>query len=133
MKIFRKKFLLSFLLIFLFLFLLVFIYTSHQIGTSVLKYCRLAQAQYPGDCVEALSQQLNDPANSFADRNSAVWALGQLGDSRALPVLESHYTGQIPSREPWNGTLSQYELKKALKLARGSFNATAFFWRYRLP
>jgi hypothetical protein len=72
---------------------------------------------------------LEDENRSFKARNSAIWALGQFGDSRALPVLEKYYTGNIPDREPLNGTISQYELKKAIKLAKGGTNISAFIWR----
>ena len=82
--------------------------------------------------VEALIGVLEDESNPYGMRNSAIWALGQLGDRRALPVLENLYTGDIPEREPWDGTLSQHELSKAIKLARGGFNATAIFWRNSL-
>jgi len=55
--------------------------------------------------------------------------LGQLGDSRALPVLQGYYTGNIPSKESLDKTISQYELEKAIKLTSGGFNVTAIFWR----
>jgi hypothetical protein len=55
-------------------------------------------------------------------RNSAIWALGQLGDGRALPALERYYMGIIPDREPFDEMISQYELNKALHLAKGGTN-----------
>lgn len=116
-------------------FVLLFLITSALIGYSVREKCDLAKGRYGQnlDCVEALSLHLEDKENPLGERNSAVWALGQLGDSRALPVLEKYYTGDIPDREPWNETISQYELKKAINLAKGSFNATHFIWHYDLP
>ena len=111
------------------LFLGIFVATSLVIGDGVRQNCIRAQNIYGGDCVEALTSHLDDENNPYGERNSAIWALGQLGDSRALPVLGKYYTGDIPDREPWNGTISQYELKKAIKLAKGSFNITAFVWR----
>jgi len=53
-----------------------------------------------------------------------------LGDSRALPTLQKYYTGNIPNREPLDGVISQYELKKAINLTSGGVNLTAIFWRY---
>lgn len=91
--------------------------------------CSKAQTKYPGDCVAALSLTLEDTSNDFRTRNSAIWALGQLGDKRALTVLEKNYTGNIPEKESLDAGLSQYELKKAIKLAGGSFNATHWVWR----
>lgn len=109
--------------------LLFFVVTCFWIGRSVKRQCQEAKRVYPGDCVEALITLLNDESRGFRERNSAVWALGQLGDRRALPVLESYYTGNIPPRESLDKTISQYELKKAVKLTSGGFNASAVFWR----
>ena len=106
------------------LFTFMFIVTCTLIGLDVNQRCEIAQDKYKGDCVEALSAYLSDENNSYKSRNSAIWALGQIGDKRALPVLESYYTGEIPNKEPINETVSQYELKKAIKLVSGGFNAT---------
>jgi hypothetical protein len=62
-------------------------------------------------------------------RNRAIWALGQLGDERALLVFEKYYTGEIPEREPLSEVISQYELKKAIKMAEGGVNLSAWVWR----
>jgi hypothetical protein len=114
-------------------FALFYIATCLYIGTQVGDRCLSAMSRYyRSDCVEALVTQLNDENQGFGARNSAIWALGQLGDARALPVLQSYYTGVIPDREPWNGTISQYELKKAINLTSGGFNMGAWVWRWRL-
>jgi hypothetical protein len=113
-------------------FALFFLATCLYIGTQVDDRCQTAMRQYPGDCTAALISQLNDSGQAYGERNSAIWALGQLGDGRALPVLQSYYTGNIPDREPWNGTISQYELKKAIRLTSGGFNMGAWVWRWRL-
>lgn len=99
------------------------------IGYEVKSQCQPAIREYNSDCVNSLIAVLNDEKKSFRTRNSAIWVLGQLGDRRALPVLQSYYTGTFPSREPLDQTISQYELKKAIKLAEGGFNITALFWR----
>lgn len=111
------------------IFLLFFVITCVWIGHDVKSQCREAKREYKGDCVEALIAVLNDEEKPLRQRNSAIWALGQLGDSRALPVLESYYTGDIPPREPLDGVISQYELKKAVNLASGGFNLGAIIWR----
>lgn len=112
-------------------FVLFFLITSAWIGYGVREDCKLARGRYGEEleCVDALMAHLEDESNPYGERNSAIWALGQLGDSKALPVLESYYTGDIPDREPWNEVISQYELKKAINLASGGFNATAIVWR----
>ena len=112
------------------IFLLFFVITCTWIGFDVKDQCQKAKGEYGGDCVEALIAVLNDEGKGYRTRNSAIWALGQLGDSRALPVLESYYTGNIPDREPLDGTISQYELKKAINLTSGGVNLSAPFWRY---
>jgi len=109
---------------------LIFLITCTWIGVDVRERCKVGQAKYGGDCVEALVETLNDEEGStMRERNYAIWALGQLGDKRALPVLEKYYTGVIPPREPYDEGISQYELKKAIALVDGGWNATAWVWR----
>ncbi|QQS39113.1 HEAT repeat domain-containing protein [Candidatus Woesebacteria bacterium] len=109
---------------------LFFVITCTWIGFDVKTTCQSAKEEYGGDCTEALSSLLDDENRGFKARNSAIWALGQLGDKKALPVLESYYTGVIPEREPLSDSISQYELKKAIKLASGGINITSLFWKY---
>jgi len=109
--------------------MLFFVVTCTLIGYEAKDMCRKAQYEYEGDCVEAIIASLNDENNSFRTRNNAIWALGQMGDERALPVLQSYYTGNIPEREPYDAGISQYELSKAIKLAGGGLNLTAWAWR----
>jgi len=56
---------------------------------------------------------VGDETNSLEERNTAVWALGQIGDKKALEVLKKSYTG-----EPCDHTkyLCQHELEKATGL-----------------
>lgn len=110
-------------------FAFVVLLSFNIIGYGVEERCRLAQEKYDGDCVEALIAYLDDEDNGFRSRNSAVWALGQLGDVRALPTLKGYYTEVPPGRGSLDGMISQYELEKAIRLIDGGFNATAFFWR----
>lgn len=112
------------------IFLLFFVIGCTWIGNDVKTRCQDAKSQYGGDCTEALISQLKDENQGFKARNSAIWALGQLGESKALPVLQSFYTGNIPERESLNKGISQYELKKAINLTSGGRNITAIFWRY---
>ncbi|MBN1168437.1 HEAT repeat domain-containing protein [Candidatus Woesebacteria bacterium] len=111
-------------------FILFFLVTSSWIGVSVKEKCLIATARYEKeDCVFALMDQLQDENTTYREKNYAIWALGQLGDDRALSILENMYTGIIPDREPYDDGISQYELKKAIKLIDDGFNATAFVWR----
>lgn len=112
------------------LFLLMTAMTAGWIRYDVKSSCQEAKREFGGNCVNSLSAVLKDESKSFRERNSAIWALGMLGDRRALPVLQSYYTGNIPDREPLDGTISQYELKKAVNLTGGGTNFFAVFWRY---
>ncbi len=111
------------------LFLLFFFIACTWIGFEVKSLCQSATTSYGGTCPDSLIMSLQDDTNSFKSRNDAIWALGQIGDPKALPVLQSFYTGIIPDREPYNGTISQYELKKAINLTSGGTNISAFIWR----
>ena len=75
----------------------------------------MAVREYPGDGVQALIAYVDTEGYPLADRNRAVWALGQLGDARATPTLESHYSG---SQCDHTRRLCQHELKKAIDLIR---------------
>jgi hypothetical protein len=81
---------------------------------------RAIRSSYPGDEVEALVQAVQDEHRPLRDRNRDVWALGQLRDARALPVLRRHYTGGECQHDRF---LCQYELKKAIDLCSGKTTA----------
>jgi hypothetical protein len=74
-------------------------------------YGRAAQREFPGDEVQALMAIVASDRHSLTERNHAVWALGQLRDARALPVLQKYYTGGPCDHARY---LCQYELKKAI-------------------
>ncbi len=112
----------------LFLFALFFI-TSIQIGNNVKKNCQTAQQKYGGVCVEALMSWVSDDSTDIG-KNEAIWTLGQLGDKNAISFLESYDNGQkINEKESWDRGISQYELRKAVKLLKSDFNITALVWR----
>lgn len=127
-----KQPILFFLSVGLSIFLLFFVITCTWIGFDVKTKCFDAKKEYGGSCTESFISLLKDENRGFRARNTAIWALGQLGDPIALPVLEKFYTGNIPNRESLDKTISQYELKKAIKLVSGGKNITAIFWRYNL-
>lgn len=107
---------------------LVFIVES-MIGSGVRRFSQMAQEQFPGDRVASLIQMVECQSRDLRDRNHAVWALGQLADRRALPVLEKYYTGEKCDHQH---KICQYELKKALRLVRSGHNSEAFLWRWML-
>lgn len=97
------------------LLILAFIAITYMIiFTEVRNTCDTAIAAYSKDCVDSLVLVLESEDKSFKEKNDAIWALGQIADERALPALESLYTGSIPEREPLDKTISQYEIEKAI-------------------
>jgi hypothetical protein len=97
-----------------------------NIGTGVKSISEEALEIYPGNAVSALLEYVDSKEHSLLKRNRAVWALGQLGDPMALPVLNKHYTGSSCDHARF---LCQHELRKAIKLCKGSWNASAWTWR----
>ena len=91
----------------------------YQIDQSTDEYAAMAQAAHPhaGDDVAALMAYVEDASHSLAERNHAVWALGRLGDARALPILEKQYTGGDCDH---SAELCQRELGKAIGRCGGS-------------
>lgn len=108
-------------------FLLVFhVAVSLWIGSGVRDATAIALQQYEGDRVDALIQYVEAPTHTLRERNHAVWALGQLGDSRALPTVQRYYTGEPCDH---SSEVCQRELGKAKELLEGGLNITAFVWR----
>ncbi len=69
---------------------------------------------------------VNSGATPLRDRNRAIWAIGQLGDRRALPPLEGLVTGAPCDHA---AAVCQYELKKAIRQCRGGVNITRWAWK----
>lgn len=80
--------------------------SAREMGTAAMK-------EFPGDRVEALVATVQSERHTLTERNHAVWALGQMRDPRALPVLKHYYTGKPCDHARY---LCQYELKKAIDL-----------------
>ena len=59
------------------------------------------------------------------EKNNAIWALGQIGDPKVLPVLQRPYTGKScekPCRR--SKSICQREVRKAIQSCKGAFSAT---------
>ena len=78
-----------------------------------------AMREYPGDRVEAVISYVESESHSLKKRSKAVWALGYLGDKRALPVLKKHFTGTSCEHDKYP---CQWELEKAIKKCEGGPN-----------
>jgi PBS lyase HEAT-like repeat-containing protein len=80
------------------------------------EFATRTRQEFPGDEVQALIGLAQSDRHSLTERNHAVWALGQIGDPRALPVLQRLHTGG-----PCNHSLflCQKELRKAVDRCSG--------------
>lgn len=68
------------------------------------------------DPVLALLEVVQSDRFAIEQRNKAVWAVGRLGDERALPVLLANFH---PDHCDHGRELCQHELAKAIKLCGG--------------
>jgi hypothetical protein len=107
------------------IFAIVFFYgfSCLSIYTGIKHISAEASGAYDGDKVSALMALIDDEERELPERNRAVWALGQVGDARALPILEKHYTGEPCDHDRF---LCQHELEKAIRKCRGSVNLTSW-------
>jgi hypothetical protein len=120
----RLALVLSFSAVFL---VIAFLLMCLIVGSGVHSVSTMALREHPGDKVAALMAFVESEHHTYRDRNRAIWALGQLGDSRALPLLQKHYTGKASNDK---NALSQYELGKAIVLCKGGTNIGAYVWRH---
>ena len=81
-----------------------------------------ARQRFDGDRIEALMKLVDCDGCALTARNRGIWALGEMGDRRALPVLRRHHT-----RLECNHAVSlcQYELGKAIKKIEGTWDLHA--------
>ena len=105
---------------------------SLYIELGVKQVCHKATQAYPGEPVDALmkcvvSSETGYNAQLYKENNRAFWALGQIGDQRALPFLRGLVTDE-PCDHDTN--VCQGEIMEAIqKLEDRQFNLPAFLWR----
>lgn len=97
------------------------------IGMGVRGAVSHAQSRFPGDPVSALISVATDDEAGSRDRDRAIWALGQLGSSEALPVLQTLVTGEPCDHDR---LICQKEVLKAIEACSGSTNIGAVIWRH---
>lgn len=103
-------------------------FTFITIYSKVKSTCLEAQKEYKLSCVDSLIKLTQSDKKTLREKNTAIWALGQLADKKALPVLRGLYTEKIPAKESLDKNISQYELKKAITWSEKG-NITS--WMYR--
>lgn len=89
-----------------------------SIHAGVRDAARSAVTKYSGDRVQSLCTLVDCQICSLAERNRAVWALGQLRDARALPILMKYYTRQKCNHA---SDLCQHELQKAVEAIQRTY------------
>lgn len=124
-----KRIFLICLLSFLLIISLFFSLTLFSIYGGVKKACLLAKQEFREDCVNSLISFANSEKYSLRERNSAIWALGQLADKRALPLLyELNQSLSAEEKCEHDKYLCKYEIEKAIKWCEKG-NLT--HWMYR--
>lgn len=103
---------------------------ARLIFTGVQRSAQEAQEIYGGDHVGALIALVEDESASFEKRNSAIWALGQIGSERALPTLRELDTNEV-QQPPYDSTqyILQYSVEKSIKQIN-TFSITRWMYRF---
>ncbi|MDH4195923.1 MAG: hypothetical protein OEW05_00790 [Candidatus Aminicenantes bacterium] len=97
-----------------------------MIGSGVEDVLSRASRKFPGQGSDSLIAMVNSEEFPLKERNRAVWALGQLGDAKAVASLEALLTGKPCEHAT---SICQYELKKAIRQCRGAFNVARWAWK----
>ena len=106
--------------------LVVYLGASLMIAQGINSTSGRAMEQFDGDRIEALIALADCQKCKLEDRNHAVWALGQLKDKRALPVLYKYRTGQPCDHFH---QICQYEINKAIRWTEGNSYMLPQIWR----
>jgi uncharacterized protein (UPF0333 family) len=88
----KKKIKLITGLSFAILIILILIIT-YVVENQVQETCRMAVSIYPGDKIQALINVSKNESTCTNDKSRALWALGQLGDKKALSYLIKTFDG----------------------------------------
>ncbi len=98
-------------------------------GKEIQKRCQLLVEEGEADCIVGLMQVVDNERLSYRARNEAIIFLGELGDNRAVGVLEK-YLSETDSRDvDISLDLDQSELRKAIKLLSGGVNISGWIWK----
>ncbi len=110
-------------------FIVAFAYTFFAIYKGVQTTCSIAIKEYKGDCVDSLIRLVESDKSTLRQKNSAIWALGQMADKKALPLLYD-LDKSLPDQEKCSldACLSKYEVQKAIKWCEKG-NITS--WMYK--
>jgi hypothetical protein len=101
------------------------------IYSDVKKICIEAKNQFNGDCISSLILVIESKDTSYLQKNNAVWAIGQLADPKALPVLnQAREKAKCGKPCPLNKYFCRYEIDKAIKwCSKGNITSWMYFNR----
>ena len=106
----------------------IFIFSMNSIYFTVKTACDESINIFEGDCVEALMQITQSNNFNYEQKNHAIWALGQLADSRGLIVLEKLNEEAKENPCKLNEAICKYEVQKAIKwCTKGNLTS----WMYK--
>jgi hypothetical protein len=110
--------------LFFIIFIIVLLVVTYKVESQVQEICKMAVSVYPGDNIQALINVIKNENTCTRDKSKALWALGQLGDKKALPYLIENFNG-IEETD-----ICIYEAQFAIeKIKNESFNLAGFLWR----
>jgi hypothetical protein len=110
--------------LFFIIFIIVLLVVTYKVESQVQETCKMAVSVYPGDNIQALINVIKNENTCTRDKSKALWALGQLGDKKALPYLIENFNG-IEETD-----ICIYEAQFAIeKIKNESFNLPGFLWR----
>lgn len=107
------------------LLLVGFVCLCLSLRSGIKQISNLASQEHPSDRIEALMAYVESENHSLRERNRAVWALGMIGDRRALPLMEKCWTGKPCDHDT---TLCQGEVGKAIKKCKSNSKFTAWLF-----
>ena len=125
-----QKIIFSVFLIGLAAFIILFAIALRMIYSGVESICEISSNKFESDNVEALISLIESDEFSFKQKNKAIWALGQIGDRRALPLLRKLDTDEI-QKKPHDSDkyIVQYSVEKAIKQINSNFIVTRWIYR----
>ncbi len=88
-----------------------------------------ATSAFNKNAIESLTYLINSEDFSIEEKNTAIWALGQFADPKALPLLEK-LNSETREQNRCNRKLElcKREIEKAIKWCK---NGNATKWMYR--
>ena len=130
-KINTKRIIFSSVISMSILALILFVYSFFRIYEGVRSACLKAQNEYQEDCVDSLIKYIRSDNHTFRTRNSAIWALGQLADKKALSFLYDLDKSLMEQKKcSYDDYLCKFEIQKAIRWCEKG-NVTNWMYRNR--